>query len=453
MSQGLEKQLENVLLDLKKDHQKSDSIDLDRQLQKLHAAQGDLEKQKTDLQQKMIKLKNSQNDYHRLYDTAPAAFFILNNQGEILDVNFAGTALIGVEKSHLLNTDLARYVAPEFMDAFFYHRRWTLESNIRQACELKLVKGDCSTFFARLESISLKTDDRDQTYIQTIITDISDQKQMEDALEVAKTKAADAGKVKGEFLSKMSHEFRTPLHHIIGFTELALEDGSGILNATQKEYLDAVVQSSQHLLILVKDILDLSKLEAGTLEFEPREVRLKTLLENGIAEFEQKAVKRGMTLLKNFEGAPDTIRADETMLKQIISHLLSNAFKFTQDGGEIRFSAHTVDCIVRSGRRCGDAKDLKIIQECIKTNNMRGAQVSQCAEVAVSDTGIGLNAEDQKYIFEPFKQVDESLNRRTHGAGIGLSLAKNLVELQGGKIWVESAGQNKGSVFRFILPI
>jgi PAS domain S-box-containing protein len=401
----------------------------------------------------MIKLKKTQNDYHRFYDTAPAAFFILNNQGGILDVNFAGAALIGVGKSQLLDSDLAQYVAPEFMDAFFYHRRWTLESNVRQACELKLVKGDCSTFFACLESISLPADDRDQAYIQTIITDISDQKQMEDALEVAKTKAADAGKVKGEFLSKMSHEFRTPLHHIIGFTELALEDGSGILNATQKEYLDAVVQSSQHLLILVKDILDLSKLEAGTLEFEPTEVRLKTLLENGIAEFEQKAVKRGMTLLKNFEGAPNTIRADETMLKQIISHLLSNAFKFTRDGGEIGLSAHTVDCIVRSGRRCGDAKDLKIIQECIKTNNMRGAQISQCAEVAVSDTGIGLNAEDQKYIFQPFKQVDESLNRRTDGAGIGLSLAKNLVELQGGKIWVESAGQNKGSTFRFILPM
>ncbi len=185
MSRGLEKQLENVLPDLIKDHQNSDSIDLNRQLQKLHAAQGDLEKQKTDLQQKMIKLKKSQNDYHRLYDTAPAAFFILDNQGKILDVNFAGTALIGVGKSQLLNSDLAQYVAPEFMDAFFYHRRWTLESNVRQACELKLVKGDCSTFFARLESISLKTDDRDQAYIQTIITDISDQKQMQDALEVA----------------------------------------------------------------------------------------------------------------------------------------------------------------------------------------------------------------------------------------------------------------------------
>jgi signal transduction histidine kinase len=344
-------------------------------------------------------------------------------------------------------------MAQEFMDAFFYHRRWTLETDVKQTCELKLVKGDCSTFFARLESMSFAAEGGNKTLIQTVITDISDQKQMECALEVAKTRAADAGKIKAEFLSKMSHEFRTPLNHIIGFTELALEDNSENLNATQKEYLDTVARSGQHLLTLVKDILDLSKLEAGTLEFVPANVRLKTLLENGISEFEQKAVNRGMTLLKDFDGAPDTIQADEGMLKQIIYHLLSNALNFTRDDGEILLKARTVDCIVRSGRRCGDAKDLKIFQECIKTSNMQGAQLSQCAEVSVSDTGIGLNAQDQKYIFEPFKQVDESLNRKTQGPGIGLSLAKNLVELQGGKIWVESAGENKGSTFRFILPI
>jgi PAS domain S-box-containing protein len=453
MSQGLEKQLENVLLDLTKDNQNSDSMDLNPLLQKIHTHRGVLEKQKNDLQQKIPKLKKSRNDYQRLYDSAPAAFFILNNQGVILDVNFAGTELIGVGKNQLINSDLTRHVAPEFMDAFFYHRRWTLETDVKQTCELKLVKGDCSSFFARLESISLEADDKDQPRIQTIITDINDQKQMEGALEVAKARASVAGKIKGEFLSKMSHEFRTPLNHIIGFTQLALEEGSGNLNAAQKEYLDAVAQSSHHLLALVKDILDLSKLESGTLEFEPTEVRLKTLLENGFAEFEQKAINHGMTLLKDFKGAPDTIQADAGMLKQIIYHLLSNAFKFTQDGGEILLSAHTVDCIVRSGRRCGDAKDFKIFQECIKASNMKGARLSQCAEVSVSDTGIGLNAEDQKYIFEPFKQVDESLNRKHHGAGIGLSLAKNLVELQGGKLWVESAGESKGSTFHFILPI
>ena len=453
MSQGLEKQLENVLLELAKDNQNSDLTDLNTLIQELNTYQDVLEQQNNDLRQEITKLKKSRNYYRDLYDSAPTAFFTLDNQGIILDVNFAGTELIGVEKSQLISSDLAQRVAPDFMDAFFYHRKWTLESDVRQTCELKLVKGDCSTFFAHLESISLALNDGDQTSIQTIITDISDQKQTESTLELAKTRAEDAGKIKGEFLSKMSHEFRTPLNHIIGFTGLALEDSSGNLNATQKEYLDAVVQSSHHLLTLVKDILDLSKLEAGTLELEPTDVKLKTLLENGIAGFEQKAVDRGMTLLKDFDGAPDTIRADEGMLKQIVYHLLSNALKFTNDGGEVLLSARTVDCIVRSGRRCGDARDLKIFQECIETRNMIGAELNKCVEVSVADTGIGLNAEDQKHIFEAFKQVDESLSRTHQGAGIGLSLAKSLVELQGGKIWVESEGESKGSTFRFILPI
>ncbi len=388
MSQGLEKQLENVLLELAKDNQNSDLTDLNTLIQELNTYQDVLEQQNNDLRQEITKLKKSRNYYRDLYDSAPTAFFTLDNQGIILDVNFAGTELIGVEKSQLISSDLAQRVAPDFMDAFFYHRKWTLESDVRQTCELKLVKGDCSTFFAHLESISLALNDGDQTSIQTIITDISDQKQTESTLELAKTRAEDAGKIKGEFLSKMSHEFRTPLNHIIGFTGLALEDSSGNLNATQKEYLDAVVQSSHHLLTLVKDILDLSKLEAGTLELEPTDVKLKTLLENGIAGFEQKAVDRGMTLLKDFDGAPDTIRADEGMLKQIIFHFLSNALKFTNDGGEVLLSARTVDCIVRSGRRCGDARDLIIFQECIETRNMIGAELNKCVEVSVADTGI-----------------------------------------------------------------
>ena len=453
MSQGLEKQLENVLLELTKDSETSHMADLNELIQKLQTYRGVLEKQNDALQQKNIELKASRNYYHDLYHATPTALFALNNQGFILDVNVAGTALFGIGKNDLINTDLARQVAPDFMEAFSYHRKWTLESDTKQTCELKLVKGDCAAFFARLESISLTLNDGHQKQIQTIITDISEEKQMEDALELAKTRAADAGKIKGEFLSKMSHEFRTPLNHIIGFTGLALEESSGNLTAAQKQYLEAVDESSQHLLNLVKDILDLSKLEAGTLQPELAEVNLKTLLENSLAEFRPKTVTRGMSLLDDVKGAPQALRADARMLTQIIHHLLSNAIKFTNDGGEILLSARIVDCIVRSGRRCGDAKDLKIFQECIENRNMIGAQLNKCVEVSVADTGIGLNAEDRKHIFEAFKQVDESLSRKHQGAGIGLSLAKSLVELHGGKIWVDSEGENKGSTFRFILPI
>ena len=375
MSQGLEKQLENVLLELTKDSENSRLTDLNALIQKLQTYQGVLEKQNDALQQKNIKLKTFRNYYHDLYHAIPNALFALDNQGFILDVNFAGTELFGIEKNELINTDLARQVAPDFMDAFFYHRKWTLESDTKQMCELKLVKGDCSTFFARLDSISLTLNDGHQKQIQTIITDISDEKQMEGALELAKTRAADAGKIKAEFLSKMSHEFRP------------------------------------------------------------------------------KAITRGMSLLDDIDGAPQTLRADARMLTQIIHHLLSNAIKFTNDGGEVLLSARIVDCIVRCGRRCGDATDLKIFQECIETRDITRGQPSKCVEVSVADTGVGLNAEDQNHIFEAFKQVDESLSRKHQGAGIGLSLAKSLVELQGGKIWVDSEGENKGSTFRFILPI
>ncbi|MCK5417579.1 MAG: PAS domain S-box protein, partial [Desulfobacterales bacterium] len=130
MSQGLEKQLENVLLELAKDNQNSDLTDLNTLIQELNTYQDVLEQQNNDLRQEITKLKKSRNYYRDLYDSAPTAFFTLDNQGIILDVNFAGTELIGVEKSQLISSDLAQRVAPDFMDAFFYHRKWTLESDV-----------------------------------------------------------------------------------------------------------------------------------------------------------------------------------------------------------------------------------------------------------------------------------------------------------------------------------
>ena len=453
MPEGLVNQIKNRLFEITKNSKKAVLTEHNQLIQELHTYQGALEKQNNDLQQQILRLRQSRAGYHDRYELAPAAFFVLNNQGRVLDVNLVGAALIGTKKTHLITNDFTRYVAPEFIDAFLYHCKWTLESNAKQTCELKLKKEDGSTFFARIESIVVSVNGRDEKQMQTIITDISDRKQIEGALEAARSRADGTGKIKSEFLSKMSHEFRTPLNHIIGFTQLAREHDTQRLDDTQTKYLDAVLQSSQQLLSMVEDILDLSKLEAGTLQPELAEVNLEALLNEGLSEFRQKAIDHGMTLLEDLDGIPDAIRADARMLKQIITHLLANAIKFTPDGGEVLLKARIVDCIVRSGRRCGDAKDFKIFEECIEARNMNGAVLNQCIEISVADTGIGLKPEDQKWIFEPFKQVDESLNRNHQGPGIGLPLAKNLVELHGGKIWAESAGTGKGSAFRFILPI
>lgn len=453
MAQGPQIQFEDILLEIAKDNGNSHSADLNRLIKKFHSYRDELERNNNDLRQQVSSLKNSSSQYYDRYDSAPAAFFILDDEGEILDVNSAGAELIGAARNQLINNELAHHIAPEFTNAFFYHRKWTLETDRKETCELKMIKGDCSTFFARIESISVPARDGNNKQIQTMITDISAQKQTERALELARSRADDTGKIKTQFLSKMSHEFRTPLNHIIGFTQLALDGDAPGLDEARQQYLDSVLQSSHHLLTLVTDILDLSKLEAGTLQPEWVKVNLKALLKNSLTEFRQKAMNRGMSLLDDVDSAPEAFHADERMLKQILYHLLANAIKFTPDGGEVLLRARIVDCVVRTGRRRGDATDFKIFQECIENPNMDGARLSHCIEVSVADKGIGLKPEDQMKIFEPFRQVDESMSRRYQGPGIGLPLAKKLVELHGGKIWAESEGPNKGAAFLFILPI
>ena len=453
MAQDPQIQFEEILHEIAKGNGNFHSAGLKRLVEKFHRYRDALERNSNDLRQQVARFKKSSSQYYDRYDSAPAAFFIIDDQGAILDVNLAGTELVGAARNHLINNELARHVAPEFADAFFYHRKWTLETDRKETCELKMVKEDCSTFFARVESKAVPAADGNKKQIQTLISDISAQKQTEGALELARIKSDDTGKVKNQFLSKMSHESRTPLNHIIGFTQLTLDGVAPGLDDARQQYLNAVLESSHHLLNLVNDILDLSKLEAGTLQPELTKVNLKALLTNSLAEFRQKATNRGMSLLDDVDSAPEAFEADERMLKQILHHLLANAIKFTPDGGEILLRARIVDCIVRAGRRRGDATDYKIFQECIETPNMDSARLSQCIEISVADTGIGLKPEDQMKIFEPLKQVDESMSRRHQGPGIGLPLAKKLVELHGGKIWAESEGPNKGAVFLFILPI
>ncbi len=264
----------------------------------------------------------------------------------------------------------------------------------------------------------------------------------------AKDEAEAASRAKSEFLANMSHELRTPLNHIIGFTELVVDKQCGDLNEVQGEYLNDALQSSRHLLSLINDILDLSKVEAGRLELEVAEIHLRMLLEGSLSMVKEKAMKHRIRLLSDINGIPEAIQADERRLKQILYNLLSNAVKFTPDGGSVTLSARYLT--FRDGQWL--TRDEQPVGLPLDRDDqlMRGEGL---IDISVQDTGIGIKGEDLQRIFAPFEQVEGSSSRRFAGTGLGLSLTKRLVERHGGRIWAESEGEGKGSTFRFFIPL
>ncbi len=284
--------------------------------------------------------------------------------------------------------------------------------------------------------------------------EIVERMRAEQEAKQAKEAAETANIAKSEFLANMSHELRTPMNHIIGFTQLVVDKHCGELSDTQEEYLHDVLESSNHLLALINDVLDISKVEAGKVQLDLSEFDPRSFLGNSLTMIINETMKGGIDIVKAFDTMPPTITADERKLKQILYNLLSNAVKFTPDGGRISLDARMVDCTVRAGLRKGDRDHHKVVVEpIVEKSESCGINIEKGIEISVVDTGIGIHPKDLVRIFNRFDQVENSRSRKYQGTGLGLSIAKNFVELHGGKIWAESAGKVKGAAFRFVIPV
>jgi len=267
-----------------------------------------------------------------------------------------------------------------------------------------------------------------QSRFVAIVRDITERRRVQESLIFAKEQAERANRAKSDFISSISHELRTPLNAIIGFSKLMLNPRVGPLNEDQSAYMQDVVQSADHLLQLINDVLDLSKIEAGKMALEAAPFCLVETLEQSLGIIREKARQHSLQVSTEF--VPEVINlppvlADQRKIKQVMYNLLSNAAKFTPDGGSI-----TVRAVIEDSDG-GAAPDVV---------------------VSVEDSGIGIALDHQERIFGAFEQVDSSYARQQQGTGLGLALTKEIVEMHGGRVWLTSV-PSEGSTFSFSLPL
>jgi PAS domain S-box-containing protein len=367
----------------------------------------------------------SERKYSHLIEYANDAIFIADRHGNIKDVNKKSSEFTGYSREELLSKRLIDFIPTSEIEINRKMFSQVEKGNSIENFETTIIREDGTTMTILLNMIM--SEYSGEIVIQGIARDITQRKMLEkeresyiNALEMLNYKLAEADKLKTQFLATMSHELRTPLNSIIGFTDIILAGMSGPISQEVKEQLEIVSSSSKHLLNLINDILDLSRIESGKLEILPTAFTLEEVLEEVIRIHSPMAKEKSLTLTCTIQENLPPITNDKTRIKQIIMNLVNNAIKYTHEG---------------SVTLRGD----------LSRNN-------HLVLVSVTDTGIGIGKEDVKDIFQAFKQLDSSSTRRYEGAGLGLYLSKKLVDILGGDIRVESV-QGKGSVFTVSFPV
>ncbi|MFO0871810.1 MAG: response regulator [Pirellulales bacterium] len=370
------------------------------------------------LQQELESCRQSSFQQDRFFDLSLDLLCIAGIDGFFLRLNPAWEQTLGFSQEELRARPFLEFVHPEDRD--------------RTLAEIKrLSEGGHTIHFVnrylcrdggyRWLSWMCPAPPPGESTLFAVARDITQQKEAEEQLRRAKDAAETANRAKGTFLANMSHEIRTPMNAIIGMTELVLDTP---LNTTQREYLNIVLQSSESLLTIINEILDFSKIEAGRIEFEKVSFSLGELLDDTLKPFSIRAHAKGLELACSIaEDVPDTLLGDPVRLRQVLVNLIGNAIKFT-DRGEVLVEVHVEKVLQREA----------------------------VLRFTVSDTGVGIEAAKRELIFEAFTQADASTTRRYGGTGLGLTIARRVVDQAGGRIWVDSE-LGRGSHFHFTLPL
>src|SRR4051812_629520 len=369
------------------------------------------------------------------------ALMTTDPRGIITDVNKQTEALTGCTRDELIGAPFRNYFTdPEHAEAGINRvlaegrvTNYELTARARDGT-LTVVSYNATTFHDR---------DRILQGVFAAARDVTELKLFEQRLQQKNAELEEASRMKSEFLANMSHELRTPLNAIIGFSEVLGDGLIGNLSDQQKKFIGDIFSSGKHLLSLINDILDLSKVEAGKMMLDLEGVQISSLFANSLSIIKEKAQARHISLTLDAPKELGTIRADARKVKQIVYNLLSNAVKFSTDGGEVILRATRVP-----RDQVGQLPGPWIGRGFPLAEN----DFDEFLEISVTDSGIGISPEGLESLFKPFSQIDSGLSRKYQGTGLGLAMIKLLAELHGGTLAVES-GVGAGSRFTVWLPL
>jgi len=390
--------------------------DIMKEIHELQVHQIELQLQNEELQLARERAEKAERKYTELYESAPSGYLTLSREGDILELNYSASKMLNKGHSELINNRFALFISGETHNAFIQFFDRLLKTRKKETCEAVLNTYDNSDLCINIEGILT----HNNNFCLLTIMDITKSKEIEKSILKLKV-ANEAIKFKQNFLANISHEMRTPLTGILGMIEI-LEQTK--LTGTQQDYVSTLKHSSENLREIINQVLDYSKIEAGKVQIKPCQFSLKSMLDEAKILL-QGRVKPGVQFsIQSDPSIPDLIYADEIRIGQIVNNLVANALKFTQKGSVVLSSQLLSSYYVQ--------KKVKI-------------------KISIADTGIGIPENLQNKLFLPFSQIEDNETRNYEGTGLGLSICKELVNLLGGEIGVETE-YHKGSTFWFSFP-